>query len=73
MEAAVPAEGLRRLGVRVLPEHTFNSGLPERLRYAAIWMVKRRKDRPTRLPRHTPVTVTVTPLARATGLAAAAR
>ena len=33
-------------------------------------MVKRRKDGPTRLPRHTPVAVMVTPLAPGSGLAA---
>src|SRR5216683_5878068 len=54
-------DGLRQLGVRVLPEHTVTTGVPEGLRYAALWMVKRRKDGPTRLPRHTPVAVMVTP------------
>ena len=63
-------DGLRQLGVRVLPEHTLTTGVPEGLRYAALWMVKRRKDGPTRLPRHTPVAVMVTPLAPGTGLAA---
>ena len=63
-------DGLRQLGVRVLPEHTLATGIPEGLRYAALWMVKRRKDGPTRLPRHTPVAVMVTPLARGTGIAA---
>jgi hypothetical protein len=63
-------DGLRQLGVRVLPEHTLATGIPEGLRYAALWMVKRRKDGPTRLPRHTPVAVMVTPLARGTGIGA---
>lgn len=63
-------DGLRQLGVRVLPEHTLATGIPEGLHYAALWMVKRRKDGPTRLPRHTPVAVMVTPLARGTGIAA---
>ena len=62
-------DGLRQLGVRVLPEHTLTTGVPEGLRYAALWMVKRRKDSPTRLPRHTPVAIMVTPLASGTGLA----
>jgi len=62
-------DGLRQLGVRVLPENTLATGIPEGLRYAALWMVKRRKDGPTRLPRHTPVAVMVTPLARGTGIA----
>ncbi|GAA3884380.1 pPIWI_RE module domain-containing protein [Streptomyces sedi] len=63
-------DGLRQLGVRVLPQHTLGDDLPERLQYAAIWMVKRRKDGPTRLPKHLPVAVLVTPLPGAVGLAA---
>lgn len=63
-------DALRQLGVRVLPEHTVTSGVPEGLRYVALWMVKRRKDGPTRLPGHTPVAVMVTPLKTKTGLAA---
>ncbi len=53
----------------MLPEHTLTTGVPEGLRYAALWMVKRRKDSPTWLPRHTPVAIMVTPLASGTGLA----
>ncbi|AXG81276.1 pPIWI_RE module domain-containing protein [Streptomyces paludis] len=62
-------DGLRQLGVRVLPEHTRGGDLPAELRYAALWMVKRRKDGPTRLPRHLPVAVLVTPLEGPDGLA----
>ncbi|GHF26620.1 hypothetical protein GCM10010218_04390 [Streptomyces mashuensis] len=62
-------DGLRQLGVRVLPEHTLGSALRDGLRYAALWMVKRRKDGPTRLPKHLPVAVLVTPLSGAPGLA----
>jgi len=62
-------DGLRQLGARAWPEHTATSGVPEGLRYVALWMVKRRKDGPTRLPRHTPVAVMATPLAPGTGLA----
>ncbi|MEU6108081.1 DUF3962 domain-containing protein [Streptomyces albidoflavus] len=61
-------DGFRQLGVRVLPEHTLGGDLPEGLQYAALWMVKRRKDGPTRLPRHLPVAVLVTPLAGSNGL-----
>ncbi|MEU1995502.1 DUF3962 domain-containing protein [Nocardia gamkensis] len=60
-------DGLRQLGVRVLPEHTLGDGLPAGLRYAALWMVKRRKDGPTRLPLHVPVAVLVTPIPGAPG------
>jgi len=62
-------DGLRQLGVRVLPEHTLGGNLPEDLRYAAVWMVKRRKDGPTRLPLHLPVAVLVTPLLEGNGRA----
>lgn len=62
-------DGLRQLGVRVMPEHTLGKRLPDDLRYAALWMVKRRKDGPTRLPKHLPVAVLVTPLPDAEGLA----
>ncbi|MFD9540134.1 pPIWI_RE module domain-containing protein [Streptomyces sp. NPDC060022] len=63
-------DALRQFGVRVLPEHTLGDALPDGLRYVATYMVKRRKDGPTRLPRHTPVSVMVTPLAPGSGLAA---
>lgn len=61
-------DGLRQLGVRVLPQHTLKERLPANLRYAALWMVKRRKDGPTRLPKHVPVAVLVTPLPGPGGL-----
>ncbi|MFI7534882.1 pPIWI_RE module domain-containing protein [Streptosporangium sp. NPDC049376] len=54
-------DGLRQLGVRVVPEHTLDGLMPAGLRYAAVWMVKRRADGPTRLPRHVPVAVLVSP------------
>ncbi|MDO0933206.1 DUF3962 domain-containing protein [Streptomyces sp. DG2A-72] len=63
-------DGLRQLGVRVLPQHTLGNDLPDGLQYAAVWMVKRRKDGPTRLPKHLPVAVLTTPLPDAAGLAA---
>ncbi|PZG12130.1 DUF3893 domain-containing protein [Micromonospora craterilacus] len=62
-------DGLRQLGVRVLPEHTLGGKLPSGLRYASLWMVKRRNDGPTRLPRHRPVAVMVSPVQEGTGLA----
>ncbi|MGW0419162.1 pPIWI_RE module domain-containing protein [Streptomyces sp. NPDC003015] len=54
-------DGLRQLGVRILPQHTLGGDLPRDLRYAALWMVKRRKDGPTRVPKHLPVAVLVSP------------
>ncbi|MBO1330975.1 pPIWI_RE module domain-containing protein [Streptomyces sp. VRA16 Mangrove soil] len=62
-------DGLRQLGVRVLPQHTLGEDLPVDLNYAAVWMVKRRKDGPTRLPKHLPVAVRVTALPHGGGLA----
>ncbi|MDX2540634.1 pPIWI_RE module domain-containing protein [Streptomyces sp. WI04-05B] len=62
-------DGLRQLGVRVLPQHTLGDDLPDALQYAAVWMVKRRKDGPTRLPKHLPVAVLVTPLPDGEGIA----
>ncbi|WP_327393176.1 DUF3962 domain-containing protein [Streptomyces sp. NBC_01186] len=62
-------DGLRQLGVRVLPQHTLGGALPEGLQYAALWMVKRRKDGPTRLPKHLPVAVLVSPHPEREGLA----
>lgn len=63
-------DGLRQLGVRVMPEHTLGNGLPANLRYAAVWMVKRRADGPTRLAKHVPVTVMASPVPGEPGLAA---
>ncbi|MER6916006.1 DUF3962 domain-containing protein [Streptomyces sp. NPDC000594] len=63
-------DGFRQLGVRVLPEHTLGGDLPEGLQYAALWMVKRRKDGPTRLPGYLPVAVLVTPFPEGSGLCA---
>jgi hypothetical protein len=62
-------DGMRQLGVRVLPEHSLGTGLPDGLRYAALWVVKRRHDGPTRLPMLTPVAVLVTPIPGAAGYA----
>jgi hypothetical protein len=55
--------------VRTLPEHTLGDDLPAGLQYVALWMVKRRKDGPTRLPKHMPVAVRLTPMPDAEGLA----
>ena len=61
-------DGFRQLGVRVMPEHTLGGTLPEGLRYAALWMVKRRKDGPTGPVSH-PVAATTTPVTGVSGLA----
>ncbi|WP_461296673.1 pPIWI_RE module domain-containing protein [Streptomyces harbinensis] len=54
-------DGMRQMGVRVLPEHSVGELLPAGLRYAALWMVKRRKDGPTRLAGTVPVAIRLTP------------
>ncbi|WP_432003288.1 pPIWI_RE module domain-containing protein [Streptomyces sioyaensis] len=56
-------DGFRQLGVRVLPEHSLGGRLPEGLRYAAVWSVKRRSDGPTRtaLAHPLPVALLMTP------------
>ncbi|MFE1510154.1 pPIWI_RE module domain-containing protein [Streptomyces sp. NPDC058726] len=54
-------DGLRQLGVRIVPEHALGDALPAGLQYVAVWMVKKRKDGRTGLPRYLPVAVKVTP------------
>lgn len=54
-------DGLRQLGVRVLPEHGLSDGLPEGLRYAAIWLVRKNRTSRTRWAGHVPVAVLVAP------------
>ncbi|AZK96490.1 MULTISPECIES: pPIWI_RE module domain-containing protein [Streptomyces] len=64
-------DGFRQLGVRVLPEHSLGGLLPDDLRYAAVWAVKRRSDGPTRTAlRHPlPVALLMTPEGNAGGRA----
>ncbi|MEV0419152.1 pPIWI_RE module domain-containing protein [Streptosporangium canum] len=62
-------DGLRQLGVRVVPEHTLGDRLPAGLHYAAVRMVKRRADGPTRQAQHTPVAVLVSPVEPGSGQA----
>lgn len=62
-------DGLRQLGVRVHPEHGLGTQLPEELRYAAVWMVRKNARSRTRWAGHEPVAVRVTPARPGTGLA----
>lgn len=62
-------DGFRQLGVRVLPEQSLSGQLPVGLRYVGLWMVKRRKDGPTRTGLKTPVAVMVTPMSGGNGRA----
>ncbi|UNO39418.1 RNaseH domain-containing protein [Streptomyces sp. MST-110588] len=54
-------DALRQLGVRVHPEHTLGDRLPEGLRFAAVWMVRKTRRNATRAAGHLPVAVLVTP------------
>ncbi|MFD9975913.1 pPIWI_RE module domain-containing protein [Streptomyces sp. NPDC059017] len=62
-------DGLRQLGVRVHPEHSLGERLPEGMRYAAVWMVRRNRRSRTRWAGYVPVAVLVTPDPSAEGLA----
>jgi hypothetical protein len=62
-------DGLRQLGVRVHPEHSLGEHLPEGLRYAALWMVRKNRRSRTRWAGHVPVAVLVTPDSSGEGLA----
>ncbi|WP_338932296.1 DUF3962 domain-containing protein [Streptomyces netropsis] len=62
-------DGLRQLGVRVHPEHGLGDQLPEGLRYAAVWMVRKNSRSRTRWAGHVPVAVLVTPDPSGEGLA----
>ncbi|MEW1642092.1 DUF3962 domain-containing protein [Streptomyces sp. NPDC091219] len=62
-------DGLRQLGARVHPEHRLEEGLPEGMRYAAVWMVRKNRTTRTRWAADVPVAVLVTPNAPGSGLA----
>ncbi|MFJ6579537.1 pPIWI_RE module domain-containing protein [Streptomyces sp. NPDC091368] len=62
-------DGLRQLGVRVHPEHSLGDQLPEGMRYAAVWMVRKNRRSRTRWAGYVPVAVLVTPDPSGTGLA----
>ncbi|MFJ3987686.1 pPIWI_RE module domain-containing protein [Streptomyces sp. NPDC090032] len=62
-------DGLRQLGARVHPEHDLTEGIPENLRYAAVWMVRKNRTTKNRWPAHVPVAVLVTPKEPGSGLA----
>ncbi|MFD7052709.1 pPIWI_RE module domain-containing protein [Streptomyces mirabilis] len=54
-------DGLRQLGARVYPELGIDSGLPDGLRHAAVWMVRRNRTSRNRWATDVPVGVLVTP------------
>ena len=55
------AEGLRQIGMRVLPQHSLGDVIPTRLNQIAFWMVKCRSDGPTWRSQFTPVAVLIRP------------
>ncbi|MCC3766830.1 pPIWI_RE module domain-containing protein [Streptomyces sp. UNOC14_S4] len=62
-------DGLRQLGARVHPEHGLERGLPEGVRYGAVWMVRKNRTSRNRWAADVPVAVLVTPHAKGSGLA----
>jgi hypothetical protein len=55
------ADGLRQLGMRIVPEHSLGDAIPHDLNQVAFWMVKRRSDGPTGKPQLTPIAVLIRP------------
>ncbi|WP_435614530.1 pPIWI_RE module domain-containing protein [Streptomyces coelicoflavus] len=62
-------DGLRQLGARVHPEHGIEQGVPQGMRYAAVWMVRKNHTARNRWAADVPVAVLVTPQAPGSGLA----
>lgn len=54
-------DGLRQVGVRLVPEHSLGTSIPENLNQVALWLVKRRVDGPTNRPQFTPIAVMLRP------------
>jgi hypothetical protein len=54
-------DGFRQLGHRPAPGHGLGTVLPPDLQYAALWLVKRRRDGPTRQADLVPLAVRVRP------------
>lgn len=62
-------DGLRQLGIRVHPEHGLGNRLPEGLRYAAVWLVRKNRTARNRWAAHVPIAVLVTPQSFGSGIA----
>jgi len=54
-------DGLRQLGMRIVPAHSLGSRLPDGLSQVAFWAVKRRADGPTGKPLFMPIAVMIRP------------
>lgn len=62
-------DGLRQLGARTVPRHAVGEGLPDGLRHAALWMVRKNRTTRNRWAAYVPVGVMVTPDPAGTGAA----
>ncbi|MCX4735342.1 DUF3962 domain-containing protein [Streptomyces sp. NBC_01363] len=62
-------DGLRQLGARTLPRLAEDDGLPDGLRHAALWMVRKNRTTRNRWAAYLPVGVMVTPDQAGTGAA----
>src|SRR5690606_15610784 len=59
--AAAWADGLRQLGMRLIPTHTVGDTIPEDLNQLAFWLVKRQVTGETGRAQFTPVAVLIRP------------
>lgn len=55
------ADGMRQIGMRIVPQHSLGDAIPEKLNQLAFWMVKRRSDGPTGRQQFTPIAVLIRP------------
>ncbi|MYR04453.1 MULTISPECIES: pPIWI_RE module domain-containing protein [unclassified Streptomyces] len=58
-------DGLRQLGHRAVPDHRLGPVVPDDMQYAALWLVRRRRDGPTRQADLVPIAVRIRPTAPA--------
>ncbi|MEU6060341.1 DUF3962 domain-containing protein [Streptomyces sp. NPDC047097] len=56
-------DGLRQLGHRAVPDHRLGPVIPAETQYAALWLVRRRGDGPTRQAGLVPLAVRIRPAA----------
>jgi hypothetical protein len=59
--AAAWSDGLRQLGMRIVPEHSVGDRIPEKLNQVAFWLVKRRIGGDNQYPQFTPIAVLIRP------------
>ena len=55
------ADGLRQIGMAIVPSHSLGEVIPAGLNQVAFWMVKRRIDGPTGNAQFTPIAVLIRP------------